>query len=204
MNIILASASPRRKEILENTKLKFDIIKSDIDEIILEKEAPIQAVMRLAFEKSMDIASKNEDDLIIAADTVVVLDENILGKPKDKEESYNMIRSLSGRNHEVITGISLVNLGLNKKIIDYVVSTVKFKELSDEDIKDYIHTNESLDKAGAYGIQGYGAMLVEKIQGDYFNIVGLPISKLSDLLKEHFSINLFYGGDLAEGVFKHK
>lgn len=204
MNIILASASPRRKEILENTKLKFDIIKSDIDEIILEKEAPIQAVMRLAFEKSMDIASKNEDDLIIAADTVVVLDENILGKPKDKYEAYNMIRSLSGRTHEVITGISLVNLGLSKKIIDYVVSTVKFKELSDEDIKDYIHTNESLDKAGAYGIQGYGAMLVEKIEGDYFNIVGLPISKLSDLLKKHFSINLFYGGDLAEGVFKHK
>lgn len=204
MNIILASASPRRKEILENTKLKFDIIKSDIDEIILEKEAPIQAVMRLAFEKSMDIASKNEDDLIIAADTVVVLDENILGKPKDKDEAYNMIRSLSGRTHEVITGISLVNLGLSKKIIDYVVSTVKFKELSDEDIKDYIHTNESLDKAGAYGIQGYGAMLVEKIEGDYFNIVGLPISKLSDLLKKHFSINLFYGGDLAEGVFKHK
>lgn len=204
MNIILASASPRRKEILENTKLKFDIIKSDIDEIILEKESPIQAVMRLAFEKSMDIASKNEDDLIIAADTVVVLDENILGKPKDKYEAYNMIRSLSGRTHEVITGISLVNLGLSKKIIDYVVSTVKFKELSDEDIKDYIHTNESLDKAGAYGIQGYGAMLVEKIEGDYFNIVGLPISKLSDLLKKHFSINLFYGGDLAEGVFKHK
>lgn len=204
MNIILASASPRRKEILENTKLKFDIIKSDIDEIILEKESPIQAVMRLAFEKSMDIASKNENDLIIAADTVVVLDENILGKPKDKEEAYNMIRSLSGRTHEVITGISLVNLGLSKKIIDYVVSTVKFKELSDEDIKDYIHTNESLDKAGAYGIQGYGAMLVEKIEGDYFNIVGLPISKLSDLLKKHFSINLFYGGDLAEGVFKHK
>lgn len=204
MNIILASASPRRKEILENTKLKFDIIKSDIDEIILEKESPIQAVMRLAFEKSMDIASKNENDLIIAADTVVVLDENILGKPKDKDEAYNMIRSLSGRTHEVITGISLVNLGLSKKIIDYVVSTVKFKELSDEDIKDYIHTNESLDKAGAYGIQGYGAMLVEKIEGDYFNIVGLPISKLSDLLKKHFSINLFYGGDLAEGVFKHK
>lgn len=204
MNIILASASPRRKEILENTKLKFDIIKSDIDEIILEKESPIQAVMRLAFEKSMDIASKNEDDLIIAADTVVVLDENILGKPKDKDEAYNMIRSLSGRTHEVITGISLVNLGLSKKIIDYVVSTVKFKELSNEDIKDYIHTNESLDKAGAYGIQGYGAMLVEKIEGDYFNIVGLPISKLSDLLKKHFSINLFYGGDLAEGVFKHK
>lgn len=204
MNIILASASPRRKEILENTKLKFDIIKSDIDEIILEKESPIQAVMRLAFEKSMDIASKNENDLIIAADTVVVLDENILGKPKDKYEAYNMIRGLSGRTHEVITGISLVNLGLSKKIIDYVVSTVKFKELSDEDIKDYIHTNESLDKAGAYGIQGYGAMLVEKIEGDYFNIVGLPISKLSDLLKKHFSINLFYGGDLAEGVFKHK
>ena len=96
--------------------------------------------------------------------------------------------------HQVITGISLINLEGDKKIIDYVVSNVKFKDLSEEDIKDYIQTNESLDKAGAYGIQGYGALLVEEIKGDYFNIVGLPISRISDLLKQHFSINLFYGG----------
>lgn len=194
MNIILASASPRRKEILGNTNVKFDVIKSEIDEVILKDEAPSQAVMRLAFEKCIDIASNNKNSLVIAADTIVVLDNTILGKPKDKEEAINMIKQLSGRVHQVITGVSLVSLDVNKKIIDYVVSNVKFKELSHEDIMDYIQTNESLDKAGAYGIQGYGAMLVEEIQGDYFNIVGLPISKLSDLLKKHFSINLFCGG----------
>jgi len=194
MNIILASASPRRKEILENANVKFDVVKSTIDEVILDQELPSQVVMRLAFEKCMDIAYKNENDLVIGADTIVVLDDIILGKPKDKEDATSMIKKLSGKTHQVITGISLVNLSVNKKIIDYVVSNVKFKDLSEEDIKDYIQTNESLDKAGSYGIQGYGAMLVEEIQGDYFNIVGLPISRLSDLLKKHFSINLFYGG----------
>ncbi|CEH33107.1 Maf family protein [Romboutsia lituseburensis] len=194
MNIILASASPRRKEILENTNTKFEIIKSEIDEVILDNELPSQVVMRLAFEKSIDIALKHPDSLVIGADTVVVLNNNILGKPKDSSDAFNMIKQLSGKTHQVITGISLINLNANQKIIDYVVSNVKFKNLSEEDIKDYIQTNESLDKAGAYGIQGFGAMLVEEIQGDYFNIVGLPISRLSDLLKKHFNINLFYGG----------
>lgn len=193
MDIILASSSPRRKEILGNTNLKFKIIKSNIDEVILSKESPYQVVMRLAYEKSMDIAYSNRDKLIIGADTVVCLDDVILGKPKDELEAIEMIKKLSGKTHQVITGISLINLDANKKIIDYVVSYVKFKNLSHEDVMDYIQTNESLDKAGAYGIQGYGALLVEEIKGDYFNIVGLPISKLSDLLKKHFSINLFYG-----------
>ena len=194
MNIILASASPRRKEILGNTNVKFTVIKSEIDEVILDNEKPQQVVMRLAFEKCLDIASKHEEDLVIGADTIVVLDDEILGKPKDEKEAYRMIKSLSNRTHQVITGISLINLQSNTKIIDCVVSNVKFKDLSEEDIRDYLQTNESLDKAGAYGIQGDGALLVEEIQGDYFNIVGLPISKLSDLLKEHFKINLFYGG----------
>ena len=193
MDIILASASPRRKEILGNTNLKFEVIKSDIDEVILPEESPCQVVMRLAYEKSMDIAYNNKNKLIIGADTIVCLDNIILGKPKDKLDAIEMIKKLSGRTHQVITGISLINLDANKKIIDYVVSNVKFKNLSHEDIMDYIQTNESLDKAGAYGIQGYGALLVEEIKGDYFNIVGLPISKLSDLLKKHFGINLFYG-----------
>lgn len=194
MKIILASSSPRRKEILENANVKFDIIKSEIDEVILDNELPSQVVMRLAFEKCIDIATKHRESLVIGADTVVVLDDIILGKPKDIDEAIAMITQLSGKTHQVITGISLINLSANKKIIDYVVSNVKFKDLSAEDIKDYIQTNESLDKAGAYGIQGYGALLVEEIQGDYFNIVGLPISRLSDLLKQHFSINIFYGG----------
>ena len=198
MNIILASASPRRKEILENTNIKFDIISSSIEELVLDGESPCQMVMRLAFEKGIDIASKYKSNLVISADTIVVLDDNVLGKPKDEEEARQMISNLSGRTHQVITGISLINLENNKKIIDYVVSNVKFKKLSKDDINDYIKTKESLDKAGAYGIQGYGALLVEEIQGDYFNIVGLPISKLSDLLKIHFDINLFTEGDLSE------
>lgn len=198
MNIILASASPRRKEILENTNVKFKIMSSMIEELTLDNESTCQMVMRLAFEKGMDVASRQKSDLIISADTIVVLDDIILGKPKDEIQARKMIKSLSGRSHQVITGISLINLDNNKKIIDYVSSNVKFKSLSEQDINDYIATKESLDKAGAYGIQGYGALLVDEIQGDYFNIVGLPISRLSDLLKKHFKINLFMEVGVSE------
>lgn len=198
MNIILASASPRRKEILENASVKFEVMASCIEELTLDGESPCQMVMRLAFEKGMDIASRKKSDLIISADTIVVIDNTVLGKPENDIEARKMITSLSGRTHQVITGISLINLDNNKKIIDYVISNVKFKNLSEEDINDYIRTKESLDKAGAYGIQGYGALLVDEIQGDYFNIVGLPISRLSDLLKKHFNINLFMEGDVSE------
>ncbi|CED93154.1 MULTISPECIES: Maf family protein [Romboutsia] len=198
MNIILASASPRRKEILENASVKFEVMASSIEELTLDGESPCQMVMRLAFEKGMDIASRQKNDLIISADTIVVIDNTVLGKPENEIEARKMITSLSGRTHQVITGISLINLDNNKKIIDYVISNVKFKNLSEEDINDYIRTKESLDKAGAYGIQGYGALLVDEIQGDYFNIVGLPISRLSDLLKKHFNINLFMEGDVSE------
>ncbi|GAA0240982.1 Maf family protein [Metaclostridioides mangenotii] len=193
MNIVLASASPRRKEILENYNVKFNIIKSEIDEVILGHESPVQAVVRLALEKGMDVASKNQGDLVIAADTIVVLDDTILGKPKDESDAYKTLNSLSGREHQVVTGISLINLAENKKVVDYVVSKVKFKHLSDKVISDYLKTGEFQDKAGAYGVQGYGALLVDEIKGDYFNIVGLPISKLSDLLIKYFDINLFYG-----------
>ncbi|GAA0090735.1 Maf family protein [Paraclostridium bifermentans] len=191
MNIILASGSPRRKEILENTNLQFSVITSDIDERIFENEEPIQLVLRLAFEKCMSVAQNNPSDLVIGADTIVVLDNEILGKPKNEEEAFNTLSKLSNREHQVITGMSIVNLENEKKIVDYAISNVKFKKLTDQDIKDYISTKECLDKAGSYGIQGYGALLVEEIKGDYFNIVGLPISKLSDILKINFNINLF-------------
>lgn len=191
MNIILASGSPRRKEILENTNLKFSVITSDIDEKIFENEEPVQLVLRLAFEKCMSVAQNNPSDLVIGADTIVVLDNEILGKPKNEEEAFKTLSKLSNREHQVITGMSIVNLENEKKLVDYAISNVKFKKLTDQDIKDYISTKECLDKAGSYGIQGYGALLVEEIKGDYFNIVGLPISKLSDILKINFNINLF-------------
>lgn len=193
MNIILASGSPRRREILANTNVKFTVITSDIDEKIFENEEPTQLVLRLAFEKCMGVALKNPNDLVIGADTIVVLDNKILGKPKDEEEAFDMLSKLSNREHQVITGISIVNLANEKKLVDYAISNVKFKKLTDQDIKDYISTKECLDKAGSYGIQGYGALLVEEIKGDYFNIVGLPISKLSDILKENFNINILKG-----------
>lgn len=201
MDIILASKSPRRREILENTKVRFSVKESQIDEIIKVNESPKETVMRLAYEKALDVASSNKDSLVIGADTIVVINEQILGKPKNEEEAYNMIKLLSGKTHYVITGFALINLSLNKKVVDCEVSQVTFKELSKECIKDYINTKESLDKAGAYGIQGYGGLLVKNIQGDYFNIVGLPISKISDCLKDHFKINLFTEGDLSEKVF---
>ena len=194
MRIILASKSPRRREILENTKVRFSIKESQIDETIKLNESPKDTVKRLAYEKALDVAKNNEDALVIGADTVVVIDDKILGKPKDETEAYNMIKLLSGKTHYVITGFALINLSLNKKIVDCQISQVTFKELSEATIKDYIQTKESLDKAGAYGIQGYGGLLVKNIQGDYFNIVGLQITKTRDCLKDHFDINLFYGG----------
>lgn len=194
MEIILASKSPRRREILENTKVRFSIEESQIDEVIKLNELPKETVMRLAYEKALDVANRNRNSLVIGADTIVVINDTILGKPKDDIEAFSMLKLLSGKTHYVITGFALINLSLDKKIIDYQVSQVTFKELSEQCIKDYLQTKESLDKAGAYGIQGYGGLLVENIQGDYFNIVGLPISKISDCLKDHFDINLFYGG----------
>lgn len=194
MDIILASKSPRRREILENTKVRFSIEESQIDEVIKLNELPKETVMRLAYEKALDVANRNRNSLVIGADTIVVINDTILGKPKDDIEAFSMLKLLSGKTHYVITGFALINLSLDKKIIDCQVSQVTFKELSEQCIKDYLQTKESLDKAGAYGIQGYGGLLVENIQGDYFNIVGLPISKISDCLKDHFDINLFYGG----------
>lgn len=198
MKIVLASGSPRRKEILENMNLKFDIIKSEIEETIVENESPEELVKRLSYEKAHDIASKNLDSIVIGADTIVVLNNNVLGKPKDEDEAFNMLKQMSGKEHDVITGISILCLGLKKEINDYCVSKVKFKNLSDEEIYSYIRTGECMDKAGAYGIQGLGGLLVEYIEGDYFNIVGFPISSAAEILKNDFDIDIF---KLNEGRF---
>lgn len=190
MKIVLASGSPRRKEILENMNLKFDIIKSEIDETTIEGESPEDLVKRLSYEKAHDVATRNSDSIVIGADTVVVLDGNVLGKPKDKEDAFNMLREMSGREHSVITGISMLCLDLKNEVSDFCVSKVKFKNLSDEEIYSYIETGECMDKAGAYGIQGLGGLFVEYIKGDYFNIVGFPISSASEIFKNYFNIDL--------------
>ena len=174
--IILASSSPRRRELMAQAELKFDVCIKNVDETIPEGMNPADAVEMTASKKAMAVAQINEDAIVVGADTVVVYNDKILGKPKDKEDACRMLRMLSGREHEVITGVCLMH---NKKSQTFhCVSKVKFYDLTDEQIKHYVACGEPMDKAGAYGIQGKGCVLVEKIEGDYFNIVGLPIARV--------------------------
>ncbi|MEJ8553155.1 Maf family protein [Tepidibacter sp. Z1-5] len=191
MNIVLASASPRRKELLSNLNLDFKIMKSYIEEFVNDKYTPESIAMSLSFQKAIDVANKTgKNSIVIGADTIVVLDEKILGKPKDEQDAFNTLNQLSGKCHKVITGISVLRLSDNKKIIDYEVTKVKMREFSEDEIKRYIKTTEPMDKAGSYAIQGYGSLLVEQINGDYFNVVGLPVSKLGQILYRHFDVNI--------------
>ena len=181
MDIILASASPRRREILEMFNLKFDVNPSNIDENIDIKN-PYEFVESLSYNKAKNIADKNSDSLVIGCDTIVHINDRILGKPVDEKDALNMLKLLSGKVHEVVTGISLVCKNKNIKLISHETTKVYFKDLSDEEILCYIKTKEPLDKAGSYGIQGLASVFVEKIDGCYFNVVGLPTSKLYTLL----------------------
>lgn len=177
--IILASQSPRRQELLKLITSDFEIKVSNVDETLPDKIMPKEAVMYLSKIKAEPFA--DSDDIVIGADTVVALDGKILGKPKSKENAREMLRFLSGRTHSVFTGVTLAS---DKKTKTFAVETkVKFFELTNEEIDAYIKTKEPFDKAGAYGIQGYGSLLVEKIDGDYFNVVGLPVSTLARELK---------------------
>lgn len=188
--IVLASSSPRRKEILGRYYSDFEIITSHIDEKVSSDEDPIQVVMSLAFQKAEDIAYKLDSDaIVIAADTVVYMN-SVLGKPKDESDAYRMLESLSGKEHLVITGLAIIDTNIGKKVIDYETTKVKFRELQPEKINRYISTREFKDKAGAYGIQGYGEILVDWIEGSYSNIVGLPIVKLDKLLERHFDTKI--------------
>ncbi len=187
--IILASSSPRRIEILKNLGIAFDIVPSNYEEVLVNK-LPEDLVCYLAKNKALEVSSRVDvKSLILAADTMVFVDKKPLGKPHTNDAAYNMLRSLSGRKHEVITGICLLSGKLNKIHIDYEVTNVFFKELSDEEIWSYIGTGEPLDKAGAYGIQGFGGLFVRRIEGCYFNVVGLPINKLYNGLRE-MGVNL--------------
>ncbi|MBB6214903.1 septum formation protein [Anaerosolibacter carboniphilus] len=188
--LFLASGSPRRAEILKNFNIAFEIIPSTIEEKIYEGETPEQIVMALALEKANSIVSQcNEDDLIIAADTVVVKG-SILGKPRNYDEAYSMLKHLENDVHEVITGLAVIQVGTLNKIVTFERTRVKFKPLSDVKIQRYIDSGEVWDKAGSYAIQGKGSAMIEWISGDYFNVVGLPINKLDDILSNHFDIEL--------------
>lgn len=188
--LVLASASPRRKEILQNLGLSFEVITSDAEEKQENGIPPYMMVQQLAMIKGTDVALRVKDALVVSADTIVYLDGKVLGKPGTVEKAREMLKMLSGNEHEVYTGICITDSGGGKSVSDYEVTKVKFRTLTDEEIEKYILTGEPMDKAGAYGIQGKGCLLVEKINGDYLNVVGLPAAKLARVLKEEFNFNI--------------
>ncbi|WP_349408026.1 Maf family protein [Pseudalkalibacillus sp. SCS-8] len=180
--LILASGSPRRKELLEIAHLPFTIQKSSVHENISESYSPAQVVEQLALRKARDVFQHNQEDVVLGADTVVVLDDQILGKPSGEKEAQEMLENLSGQTHFVYTGVAI--LSKEKEIYFHEATEVTFWKLTSEEIREYVRTGESFDKAGAYGIQGYGATLVKRLNGDYYSVVGLPLSRTVRELKE--------------------
>ncbi|UMY53738.1 MULTISPECIES: Maf family protein [Paenibacillus] len=191
--IILASTSPRRKELLAFLRLPFEVVPSHADESTPESWTPQQIVETLAARKAEAVmntaAQSKEARLVIGSDTIVVLDGSVLGKPADHADAVRMLTALQGRIHRVYTGVACIHTGTGEMLVRHRQTEVTMKPLSQEQIVAYVNTGEPSDKAGAYGIQGMGATLVESIQGCYFNVVGLPLSLLSDMLSE-FGVNV--------------
>jgi septum formation protein len=192
--LVLASASPRRQELLRNAGIPFVVQSTGIPEIPDEKEAPRTFAERMAREKASAVFRQRPDDFILGADTIVVVEEKILGKPRDDSDAFSMLRLLSGRTHQVMTGVCL--LGPQPRTDNWQPVTgfedarsettlVTMDALTDEDIRSYISTGEPMDKAGAYAIQGRASRWISRIEGDYFNVVGLPVSLVYKMLREH-------------------
>ncbi len=189
MKLILASASPRRKSLMDVLGLEFEIKISDCEEHIDTNNSVENIVMSLSAQKAYAVAETlNNNCLVIGADTVVSYGNEILGKPQDVEDAIRMLKLLSGKTHSVYTGFTIINTSDNTTVTDYEKTNVKFKELTEKEIIDYVNTKDPLDKAGAYSIQGIASSFVEKLDGDYNNVVGLPIYKLSKYLYNTFNI----------------
>lgn len=188
--IILASKSARRKEILEHLGLRPRIIVSDADESVKEVLTPEKFTEEISLRKCCAVKPLvGSAELIIASDTVVAKDSSIFGKPRDEKDATDMLLALSGSIHKVVSGIALSLDG--KTVVSHDVTYVKFRELSDREIKSYVDSREPFDKAGGYGIQDSASVFVEKIDGDYFNVVGLPVYKMFDMLNKEFGIGYF-------------
>lgn len=188
--LVLASQSIRRQEILRHLGLELKIIVSDADENITEKLSPEEFTERLSIRKAeavLPLCDKN--DMVIAGDTVVALGDEIFGKPTDREDAFRMLSALSGTTHKVVSGIAVCYGG--KTAVSHEVTEVTFRPLSEAEINAYIDTGEPFDKAGSYGLQDKASVFVEKINGDYFNVVGLPVFRMFRLIKEHFGIDYF-------------
>lgn len=183
--IYLASKSPRRRKLLKILGVKFKTFAVELDEELLDGEHPVQTVKRLSSEKMALAEKKAGEGIIITADTIVVLNHHVLGKPKDKKDAFRMLKLLSGKTHIVYTGYTIKNVKTKKMIFDYEKTFVTFNKLEDKVILDYIAGGSPMDKAGAYGIQDdFGAVFVKKIEGCYYNVTGLPISKVYKTLKK--------------------
>jgi septum formation protein len=182
--IILASASPRRKELLEQLGLLFETESSNCEEHIDSAAEPHELAKSLSLKKALAVAEKHRGSLIIAADTFIVLEGRILGKPHSEAEATEMLRTLNGKAHSVISGFTVLDTETHKVFSRSVETMVHMKRLTPEEIEVYVRSGEPLGKAGGYAIQGVGAVLVKKIEGDYFNVVGLPLSALAESLKE--------------------
>jgi septum formation protein len=189
MALVLASASPRRRELLKNAGIPFIVQPSEIPELPREGEAPQACAERLAREKALDVFRQRPQDFVLGADTIVIVGGQILGKPRDVVDAARILRLLSGRTHQVITGVCLI--GPDRKGRSSLRDTrsettlVTMSELSDEDIQSYVATGEPLDKAGAYAIQGIASRWISRIEGDYFNVMGLPVSLVYRMLREN-------------------
>jgi septum formation protein len=186
--LILASASPRRQELLRNAGVPFTVHPADIDETPQPGESPRSCAERLAREKALAVHRHRPQDFVLGADTIVVVDEMILGKPRDENDAARMLRMLSGRTHEVITGICLA--ALNALHVSASETLVTMSAISDDEIRAYIATGEPMDKAGAYAIQGIASRWIPRIEGDYSNVVGLPISQVYAMLRESGALRM--------------
>ena len=189
IDVILASNSPRRRELLHQIGIQFKVCPTQTDERVLTNEKPETYVVRVASDKVAVASQSVKKGIVIAADTIVVIDNAILGKPVDKRDAERMISTLQGKIHQVMTGLAVMSAGSKKMLTGLSITKVWFRALAETDIHSYVETGEPLDKAGAYGIQGIGALLVDKIEGCYFNVVGLPISLLGEMLRS-FDIDL--------------
>ena len=181
MSLILASASPRRSELLRNAGIAFTVEPAHVPEQALPDEKPPEYVQRLARDKARAIFAKHSDNVVLGADTVVVADEHLLEKPQDPQDAARMLRLLSGRVHQVITGVCLLATGYERTEAE--ITEVRFSTLSEQEIANYIETGEPMDKAGAYAIQGMASRWVERIDGCYFNVVGLPVPRVYRMIR---------------------
>ena len=181
MQLILASASPRRKELLSLFGIPFEIRVADIDETMDPEKAPFDEVARVSLCKAMAVSAQSQD-VVIAADTIVVCEGKVLGKPRSEAEAAQMLRLLSGRDHQVMTGVTVA---AGEQIHSFTeVTDIHFRELSDKEIRAYVATGEPMDKAGSYGIQGGAALFCTRMVGDYYNVMGLPVCRLGQVLRE--------------------